>query len=155
MEGAGRWFDDASGALDFAKAGLAQGRTSFDVGCFQINYRWHGMHFASLEDMFDPDLNALYAARFLNRLQSEGRSWSEAAGAYHSRTPEYAARYRETFDAHFSALETGGPVLASAQEAIEQQNPALTALRVNTYPLLQRTEGTLSLGSLVPLDPRG
>ena len=30
------------------------GRTSFDVGCFQINYFWHGRNFPSLESMFDP-----------------------------------------------------------------------------------------------------
>lgn len=155
MEGAGRWFDDAESALSYAREGLSQGRTSFDVGCFQINYRWHGMHFASVEEMFDPDENALYAARFLHRLHAEGRSWSEAAGAYHSRTPEYAARYRETFDAHYATLQTDAPVLASLQIDEQAAVPALAQPRVNTFPLLQRTGGAARLGSLVPLDPRG
>ena len=41
-EGKGFWFKNREEALAFAKASLAAGRRSFDVGCFQINYHWHG-----------------------------------------------------------------------------------------------------------------
>ena len=41
-EGKGFWFKNRDEALAFAKASLAEGRRSFDVGCFQINYHWHG-----------------------------------------------------------------------------------------------------------------
>ena len=47
--------------------------------------------------MFDPDMNALYAARFLSELYREFGDWTGAAGAYHSRTPEYADRYKVKF----------------------------------------------------------
>ena len=66
---------------------MAAGRRSFDVGCFQINYHWHGHNFPSLEAMFDPDTGADYAARFLQSLYAERGNWSAAAGAYHSQTP--------------------------------------------------------------------
>ena len=36
-EGKGYWFASREEALAFAQASLAEGRTSFDVGCFQIN----------------------------------------------------------------------------------------------------------------------
>ena len=62
-EGKGFWFQNRDEALAFARASLAEGRRSFDVGCFQINYLWHGANFASLEAMFDPDTGADYAAR--------------------------------------------------------------------------------------------
>ena len=61
-EGKGFWFQNRDEALAFARASLAAGRRSFDVGCFQINYLWHGANFASLEAMFDPDTGADYAA---------------------------------------------------------------------------------------------
>ena len=89
-EGKGYWFKTREEALAFAKASLAEGRTSFDVGCVQINYRWHGHAFPSLEDMFDPEWTATYAAQFLRTLYEERGSWSAAAGAYHSLTPELA-----------------------------------------------------------------
>src|SRR3954471_22170311 len=41
-EGKGYWFANSDEALAFARESLAAGRTSFDVGCFQINYFWHG-----------------------------------------------------------------------------------------------------------------
>ena len=86
-EGKGYWFANREEALAFAKASLAAGRTSFDVGCFQINYYWHGHNFPSLEAMFDPDTGADYAAQFLRSLYAERGDWSAAAGAYHSQTP--------------------------------------------------------------------
>ena len=64
----------------------------------QINYRWHGQAFPSLDAMFDPEYTATYAAQFLRTLYEERGSWSEAAGAYHSLTPDEAGVYRQRFD---------------------------------------------------------
>ena len=75
-EGQGHWFANRAEAFDFARASLAAGRDSFDVGCFQINYHWHGQKFPSLEAMFDPEAGATYAARFLQRLYLENGSGS-------------------------------------------------------------------------------
>lgn len=97
-EGEGTWFDDPSSAIAFARDRLAQGRTNLDIGCFQLNYRWHGENFSSLEAMFDPLGNARYAARFLRNLYAETGSWRAAAGAFHSRTPVHANRYLARFD---------------------------------------------------------
>ncbi len=87
-EGKSYWFASHDEALAFARQSLAEGRTSFDVGCVQINYRWHGHAFPSLEAMFDPEWTATYAAQFLRTLYEERGSWSAAAGAYHSLSPE-------------------------------------------------------------------
>jgi hypothetical protein len=106
-EGKGFWFKTRDEALAFAKDSLAQGRRSFDVGCTQINYRWHGQAFSSLEQMFDPEATATYAAQFLRNLYEERGSWSEAAGAYHSLTPDLAAIYRKRFDRLLAGLDGG------------------------------------------------
>ncbi len=81
MEGAGKWFEAEEEARQYVFTHFKRGARSFDVGCFQINYRWHGHAFESIEQMFDPITNAQYAARFLNELFTEFGNWSEAAGA--------------------------------------------------------------------------
>ncbi len=103
-EGRGFWFASRDEALGFARQSLAEGRPSFDVGCFQINYQWHGANFASLEAMFDPDAGADYAARFLTELYQARGDWSAAAGAYHSQTPDRASVYRARFDRILAGL---------------------------------------------------
>ena len=61
----------------FAKA-KAQGAKLIDVGCMQINARWHGGHFASPGAMFDPVLNVGYAANLLKSLKAEAGNWTLA-----------------------------------------------------------------------------
>lgn len=94
VAGKGRWFDSRAGALVHAQAALSRGQTSFDVGCFQLNYKWHGMHFGSIDEMFEPAPSGDYAARFLKSLHAETGDWIKASGLYHSRTAKHAKRYR-------------------------------------------------------------
>lgn len=94
VEGAGTWFDaraEAQSAVADARRG---GSSSIDIGCMQVNWRWHGASFASIDAMFDPDANAEFAARFLRELFEESGDWMIAAGNYHSRTPRFHDRYR-------------------------------------------------------------
>lgn len=97
-EGEGTWFDDPTSAIAFAEDRVAQGRPNIDIGCFQLNYRWHGQNFASVAQMFDPLENARYAARFVGQLYTEMGDWRKAAGAFHSRTQVHAQRYLARFD---------------------------------------------------------
>ena len=71
MEGKGVWFDNEDDARSFVYKHFKRGARSFDVGCFQINYKWHHQNFNSLDEMFDPLINGLYAARFLTDLYRE------------------------------------------------------------------------------------
>lgn len=126
-EGKGFWFKQREEAIAFARQSLADGRRSFDVGCVQINYRWHGHAFPTLEDMFDPQWTATYAAQFLRTLYEERGSWSEAAGAYHSLTPDLAATYRTRFDRLLAELEPGALTDADALMAATQPGTRLTS----------------------------
>ncbi|MEO0372968.1 MAG: transglycosylase SLT domain-containing protein [Pseudomonadota bacterium] len=156
MEGAGHWFDSRGAAEDYVAKHHARGARSYDVGCFQINYRWHGQHFTSIEAMFDPLTNARYAARFLSELFAETGDWSAAAGAYHSRTPKYANRYRTRFDRIRARLDTSGntaaPPRVAAAETVTDSIPQVIRQkpRVNLYPLLQPGAQAGGMGSLVP-----
>ncbi|WP_366130053.1 transglycosylase SLT domain-containing protein [uncultured Roseovarius sp.] len=118
MEGAGHWFDSRDAALSYVYAEFGRGARSFDIGCFQINYRWHGEAFRSIDHMLDPVSNATYAAKFLSDLHEETGNWSIAAGTYHSRTAEYANAYRDRFDRiHARLAETTTRLQRGAKQA--------------------------------------
>ena len=118
-DGRGHWFANADEAAAFARGQLAQGRPSFDLGCFQINWRWHGQHFDRPEALLEPLVSARYAARFLSQLHAEFGSWEAAAGAYHSRSPHLAQAYRARFARHRARLAH----LAPAGEPRQAQGP--------------------------------
>lgn len=146
--GDGTFYDDAGLALAQAVQVLEAGTENFDVGCFQLNYRWHGGAFPSLEAMFDPDTNALYAANFLLTLYQSTGSWAQAIGQYHSQTGELAETYLSKVDALLGgglAMEPGAPQLAS-------DDPDLPFLRENNFPLLLAGASGQG-GSLVPQTP--
>lgn len=106
--GEGTWFEDAPQAMHFARSRIDSGHENIDIGCFQINYRWHGENFSSLSEMFDPLTNTRYAARFLQQLYQETGDWRQAAGAFHSRRPADANRYLARFDQLRTAFIQGG-----------------------------------------------
>lgn len=141
--GKGYWLTSKAEAAATARTLLASGRSNLDLGCFQINFRWHGQHFATIEDMLDPVQNADYAARYLLDHFKRLGDWKAAIGAYHSRTPEYAQRYLARYDAIAQNL---GPQPAAA--AVPASPPIQKRSR-NGYALLTGT-GTGARGSLVP-----
>ncbi len=105
-EGAGQFFDTKTQAIAATEALLARGVRSIDVGCMQINLMHHPNAFASLDLAFDPIANVAYGALFLKQLHDQTGSWAEAAGAYHSETPEIAAPYRRRVLAAWGIPET-------------------------------------------------
>ncbi|WP_299847468.1 transglycosylase SLT domain-containing protein [uncultured Roseovarius sp.] len=154
MEGAGHWFDTQDAARAFVFKHFKRGARSFDIGCFQINYKWHGASFRSIEHMFDPLENARYAAAFLQRLYRESGDWSVAVGAYHSRTPEYAKRYVARFDRIRKQHKHAADIAASSPSQPREFATAAREPRENNYPLLMHSGSAKSNGSLVPL-PQG
>lgn len=153
MEGKGVWFDSEEEARTYVLRHFKAGARSFDVGCFQINYKWHGASFSSIEDMFDPVTNAEYAAEFLRSLYTELGNWSKAAGAYHSRTPEFADKYRDRFDRIRAALgdiDVVSPLFADIGPAKQERQSGRLATTENLYPFL-KTGGAGKMGSLVPI----
>lgn len=71
-------------ALQKFHAAESQGAKLIDIGCMQINHYYHGSHFASVEEMFDPHANVDYAARYLRDLKEQEGSWTLAAARYHA-----------------------------------------------------------------------
>lgn len=144
VEGQGYWFTSEIEAKSYVFNIFKAGKRSFDIGCFQINYRWHGKAFRSIDAMFDPDENATYAARFLKDLYAELGSWPAAVGAYHSRTPSLANAYSGRFQAVLAQLNQ---TLPAAPEA-RSRDPFTTAA-TPLIPVNLPQSGSV-LGSLVP-----
>jgi hypothetical protein len=115
--GEGHFFASRQEAIDFVRRQQAEGQRSLDVGCMQVNLRWHPDAFADLDDAFAPERNVAYAARFLGELRADAGEpgmggWLRAAGLYHSATPEHAGPYRAQVDRYWQRL--ADPVVVAA-----------------------------------------
>ena len=79
-------------------------RASIDIGCTQINLKYHGHRFADWRSLLDPQTNADYAAYHLLELRREFGSWSKAVSAYHSRTSWRGANYACTVSRNYGKI---------------------------------------------------
>ncbi|MAY62524.1 MAG: lytic transglycosylase [Rhizobiales bacterium] len=84
IEGRTVFADSLSGALREFERARGEGRSLIDLGCMQINYRYHGEAFASPAQMLDPEKNVEYAARFLSDLHARHQTWTMAVARYHA-----------------------------------------------------------------------
>ena len=145
--GQGKWFSGRKSAHKFAQSVYKRGARSFDIGCFQLNYKWHGKNFLSIDQMFDPRTNAVYAARYLRNLFQTKGDWVAAAGAYHSNTPKYARKYSRRFSRIWADI---APV-ATGRAPRQPPAPGKRTARGNTYPFFIASGAQGAFGSLVAL----
>lgn len=92
-EGTPYFFDAAAEAAAEVDRLRAGGVESIDVGCMQINLRWHPTAFPDSTTAFDPLANANYAAEFLLSLFGMTGSWTDAVAYYHSSAQRYQRPY--------------------------------------------------------------
>ena len=137
VEGVGEWFETKQQAIAAVTAHRARGARSIDVGCMQVNMMHHPDAFASLEEAFDPGVNARYAARFLQQLLAQTGSWPLAVGGYHSLTPEVGGDYAKKVLAIWARPDrsrVGGRAMAA--RAPEPVVPALSPAVSSAVPSL-------------------
>ncbi len=82
--GDGFFFDGKDQAVAAVRDLQARGVRSIDIGCMQVNLMHHPTAFASLDDAFEPAVNARFAAQFLMALYRQTGDWNLAAANYHS-----------------------------------------------------------------------
>ncbi|MGB3809873.1 MAG: transglycosylase SLT domain-containing protein [Parvibaculum sp.] len=85
-EGQSFYFKSKADAIAATHRLLKEGVRSIDVGCMQVNLRYHPDAFADLDDAFDPVTNVTYGASFLKSLHGRTQSWPDAIAAYHSQS---------------------------------------------------------------------
>jgi hypothetical protein len=125
-EGEGHIFASLAEAVAYVAAAQRDGSRSIDVGCFQINLKNHPDAFMSLEDAFDPAINAAYAARFLSDLESRTGSWEAAVANYHSATPWFGEPYRDAVLAIWHGLAPPTGIFAN-------QNPVRSFMGIRVW----------------------
>lgn len=124
--GKGHFFATKAEALDHLATALQSGVENIDIGCMQINHRWHAEAFTSVEEMMDPLANTRYAARFLRELRAQLGSWQEATRAYHSRDADRGAAYEQRVAAVMSG-DTDLGEMATASSILDGVAPDGTA----------------------------
>ena len=126
--GEGLFFDSARPPCAISRR-QCRARHSVDVGCMQVNTKWHMEGFHNLSDMLDPVQNADYAAGFLLDLHEAHQSWDDAVKHYHSSEPGKNVAYH-------------GRVLAELERFLADNDDAkaIAALPV-TNPANQINEG--------------
>ena len=150
-EGVGSFYATKAEAVAAVRTMQANGVRSIDVGCMQVNLLQHPDAFASLEQAFDPQANALYAAGFLVSLFNQAGSWPLAAAAYHSQTPAVGAPYERRVLAEWATPDAAGnaaPRAARAGRAPPDEVPA--RLRVAPAPEPAAAASVAPIGRAVP-----
>lgn len=130
VNGKGYYFDTRQEALAQIRKLQAKGIDNFDVGCMQVNMRYHGHAFSDPAQALDPRYNVAYAARFLRENFDELRSWKKATAAYHSRTPDKGSKY---FGTVFRRWEKVIAKLGASADTASLMVERPTALASNAY----------------------
>ena len=115
-EGVGHFYNTKAEAVAAVQEFQAHGVRSMDVGCMQVNLQYHPEAFATLDQAFDPMINAAYGARFLQQLYAQTNAWPLAVAAYHSFTPDIGADYAHKVLAAWGVpeLPVGSQIVTSA-----------------------------------------
>ncbi|MFK7973871.1 MAG: transglycosylase SLT domain-containing protein [Rickettsiaceae bacterium] len=94
VNGQGFYFKNKHEAIKFARTKLNQGVNNMDIGCMQINLKYHPDAFSSLEKAFTPRHNIAYAVKLLLSHYEKHNNWNKAVGHYHSYTKNKAELYQ-------------------------------------------------------------
>ncbi len=108
--GQGRFYNTKAEALAEVEFLMTEGVRNIDVGCMQVNLYYHAGAFESLAEALDPEANVTYGASYLKNLYSATGDWTQAAGYYHSTTPERNGPYKAKVLAYWRG-EGGVPTL--------------------------------------------
>ena len=82
------FFDTKKQMRNYVFKNLKRKDFNIDVGCMQINIKWHKNNFKKISDMFEVNPNISYAASFLKQLKNKHGSWDKAIKHYHSSDPK-------------------------------------------------------------------
>lgn len=148
VQGKGYYFKTREDALAKLREVIASGVRNVDVGCMQINYRWHSSNFASIEEMMEPRSNTAYAARFLTELKDRHGSWEEATRHYHSaddtrgeaylgRVSRVLAKLPQDQPSFVASTAQQMPQMASAGSAPAKRHRGDGVLALADQPLVQ------------------
>ena len=131
VDGQGLYFANKEAAIARTRTALAHGGIFTDVGCMQVDLQFHPHAFRSLEEAYDPEANADYAARFLLSLYAAaGGNWFIAVGWYHSRSVYLARLYRD----QITAVGSGFPFAKASKLRLVLSGGGTLIINTNRQP---------------------
>ena len=110
-KGKGLYYKTKAEAIAAVQDLQRRGIINIDVGCMQINLKYHGTAFKNLDEAFDPQKNANYSAQFLRSLYKRNKqNWTKTAMHYHSRNLRRGTNYKNRLEKHYAeyVCEDGG-----------------------------------------------
>ncbi len=134
------YFQTKEAALDSLKDRIEKGVTNIDIGCMQLNYRWHKKFFNNLNEMMSPKKNVDYGARFLKKLHQRHGSWEKAVKYYHSSKSKFNVKYYRKVRAVWKRennLSSLTPELIAAVFKPETKKLNILKKNENTVPLIE------------------
>ncbi|MCF8462496.1 MAG: transglycosylase SLT domain-containing protein [Rickettsiaceae bacterium] len=145
IEGKSYYFNDKNTAVEFVIKAIQNGKKSIDVGCLQVNLKYHPNAFKNLEKAFDPSTNIDYAAQILKAKYDKFQNWDKAVAHYHSATPELGNRYHKhimkisaNIDNHKNKLEKLIKI-----KGYKSYSPAINKMSlIKTQGLLNKKQNT-------------
>ena len=103
--GKSMFFDTKKQMRNYVSKNLKKNDFNIDVGCMQINIKWHKNNFKKIADMFEVSPNISYAASFLLQLKNKHGSWDKAIKHYHSSDPKKNIPYLIKVKSFWKRLE--------------------------------------------------
>lgn len=100
--GKGHYYKTKIEAVNAVRALQNKGITNIDVGCMQVNLKYHGTAFKSLAEAFDPEKNVAYSASFLKTIFARTKSWKKTAMHYHSKNHQKGLNYKKRLETHYA-----------------------------------------------------
>lgn len=159
--GAGYFFATKEEAIEKVRILKKMGIASIDVGCMQINQKWHPDAFENVTEAFDPAANVEYAARYLLNLYGIYGDWTRAAASYHSATKSYQEKYLRRLAKNKVAANIIADTMRK-ETPLEPEPQDLTSLEIQEFgvpPVLWSSDNTspgekrFSIYSRRPLSP--
>ena len=147
------YYQTKKAALDSLKKRIVSGVTNIDVGCMQLNYRWHNQFFSNLSEMINPIKNVDYAARFLKKLFHRHGSWEKAVKYYHSSKSKFNVRYYKKVKAVWKRENNESsfkPILVAAASRSEAKKLNIVKKNEKVVPLIEinKSDQNLNIGKM-------
>ena len=157
-QGKGRFFPTKAAAIAEVRRLQANGITSIDVGCMQVNLHFHPDAFPNLTAAFDPARNADYAASFLTALKKDHKSWRQAVQHYHSSTAEKRIPYQKKVYTAWRKTSPANPVAdrraaAGRIQKISRQIERDHRSKISEYRRTQRQSAGAAVAKSDEADP--
>ena len=119
INGQSKFFKSKTELVSALKKYVASGKENFDVGCNQINYKYHRHNFSSIEQMASPYYNVGYSAYYLASNYLKTNNWQEAVAMYHSKNPRHGSKYIKKIR---QTAKTSGSLLMALNDS-KKRNP--------------------------------